>query len=103
MTGWIKLFHRTSEVPGASSSGGESGATSGAESVESNEASASAQLLETTIYSTLWFIGIELKPNNEALELNITDIILGFKDLSSFILDFFIFPVLTFFFFSSDV
>lgn len=60
-----------------SSSGGESGTASGAESVESNETT------ETTIYSTLWFIGIELKPsNNEALELNITDVILGFKDLS---------------------
>lgn len=64
------------------SSGGESGTASGAESAESNETTSGAATTEMTIYSTLWFIGIELKPNNEALELNISDVILGFKDLS---------------------
>ena len=69
----------TGATGGGSGSGGESGTASGAESVESNNETT----IETTIFSTLWFIGIELKPsNNEALELNITDVILGFKDLS---------------------
>lgn len=42
-------------------------------------------MVETlVIYSTLWFIGIELKPNNEAVDLNLTDTILSFKDMSKF-------------------
>ena len=37
-----------------------------------------------TLHSTLWFVGIELKPNQEAVDLNLTDIILGFTDTSKF-------------------
>jgi poly(A) polymerase len=33
------------------------------------------------VYSTLWFVGIDLKPNNELIDLNLTDIILNFKDI----------------------
>ena len=33
------------------------------------------------VYSTLWFVGIELKPNNEVIDLNLTDTILGFKEI----------------------
>ncbi|CAF0822558.1 unnamed protein product [Brachionus calyciflorus] len=45
---------------------------------QSNETNESNMI---TIYSTLWFIGIELKQNNEVMDLNLTDIILSFKDM----------------------
>lgn len=50
------------------------------EEANGNESSGEANLI--TIYSTLWFIGIELKPNNEVVDLNLTDTILTFKDMS---------------------
>lgn len=34
------------------------------------------------LYSTLWFIAIELKQKNETMDLNLTDIILNFKEMS---------------------
>ena len=37
------------------------------------------------VYSTLWFVGIELKPNNEVIDLNLTDTILNFTDIGSYI------------------
>ncbi len=41
-----------------------------------------------TVYSTLWFVGLDLKPaqNNETIDLNLTDLILNFKDISEFFL-----------------
>ena len=46
---------------------------------DENTDSANEELVK--IYSTLWFVGIELKPNNEMIDLNLTDTILGFKDI----------------------
>jgi hypothetical protein len=40
---------------------------------------------DVTIYSTLWFIGLEFKiTNNELVDLNLTDTIQGFTDMSKF-------------------
>jgi hypothetical protein len=37
-----------------------------------------------TVYSTLWFVGIELKPNQDGVvDLNLTDVIISFKDMST--------------------
>jgi hypothetical protein len=35
-----------------------------------------------TIYSTLWFVGLEFKTNNELVDLNLTDCIQTFTDMS---------------------
>ena len=38
---------------------------------------------DVTIYSTLWFIGLEFKiTNNELVDLNLTDTIQSFTDMS---------------------
>ena len=37
------------------------------------------------VYSTLWFVGIELKPINEVIDINLTDTILCFKDISKIV------------------
>jgi hypothetical protein len=38
-----------------------------------------------TVYSTLWFVGIELKPNQDGVvDLNLTDVIISFKDMSKY-------------------
>ena len=39
---------------------------------------------DVTIYSTLWFIGLEFKiTNNELVDLNLTDTIQSFTDMSN--------------------
>ncbi len=53
---------------------------------ESSDSSSNNNSIKTenemvTVFSTLWFVGIELKPNNETIDLNLTDTILNFKDI----------------------
>lgn len=57
------------------------------DAAENDQSDANEPKIITT-YSTLWFIGIELKQNNEVMDLNLTDIILNFKDMSKQILNF---------------